>query len=104
MRSAAAYGRFGTITATPGRRDDLVTHVLRAADVLSANPDCRVYLVATTKAPDDVATTEVWSTQAAHDAPLADLAVHEHIAEVRPLVAGMGQGALPEVRGGIGLP
>lgn len=98
------YGLVGTLVAAPGHRAALVTHMLRAAEALRTNPECHVYLVATSDAPDDVLITEVWSSEAAHDASLTDPAVQALIAEVRPLLAGMGSRTVLDVHGGIGAP
>lgn len=95
------YGLLGTVTATPGRREDLVVLLVRASDALRDVPDCLLYLVATTDQPDDVVVTEVWTDQRAHDASLTTPAVRALIAEARPLIAGMQPGTRLDVRAGI---
>lgn len=87
-----------------GRREELVGHLLRAADALRPLPDCLIYLVSTTDQPDDVLVTEVWTSLDAHDASLTHPAVRQLITEARPLIVGMQPGVLLDVRGGIGLP
>lgn len=98
------YGLFGTMTAAPGRGEDLVAHLLRAADQVRAFPDCLLYLIATTERPDEVAVTEMWRTREAHDASLTDPGVQALIAEVRPILAGFGEQMVLDVRGGLGAP
>jgi quinol monooxygenase YgiN len=97
------YGLFGTFTATPGRRDDLVAYLLRAAELMAANPCCLLYLVATTEEPDEVAVTELWTDEEAHDASLHDPGVPELIAEARPVIAGVAAQTRLTVHGGTGL-
>lgn len=53
------YGLSGTITAQPGKRDELVAILLKAAGLLRQNKDCILYMVAT----DDSADT-IWITEA----------------------------------------
>ena len=97
------YGLFGSFLAAPGKRDGLVDYLLRAARLMEANPDCLLYLVATTERADEVAVTEVWTTEEAHDASLHDAGVRELIAEARPLLAGLAGQTHLDVRGGKGL-
>ena len=97
------YGLFGSFTAAPGKRDELADYLLRAADLMRANPNCLLYLVATTDQDDEVAVTEVWTDEAAHDASLRDPGVPELIAEARPVIAGVAEQTRLSVRGGKGL-
>jgi quinol monooxygenase YgiN len=97
------YGLFGSFMAAPGRRDDLVGYLLRAAQLMEANPSCLLYLVATTERPDEVAVTEVWTSEDAHDASLHDAGVAELIAQARPVIAGLAGQTHLGVRGGKGL-
>ncbi len=97
------YGLFGSFTAAPGKRDELAAYLLRAADLMRANPECLLYLVATTEQADEVAVTEVWTDEAAHDASLQQRGVPELIAEARPVIAGVAGQTRLSVRGGKGL-
>lgn len=100
---AVAYGLFGSFTATPGMRDELVGYLLRAAGLMRANPECLLYLVATTEKADEVAVTEVWTDEAAHAASLQEPGVPELIAQARPVIAGVAGPTRLSVRGGKGL-
>jgi quinol monooxygenase YgiN len=97
------YGLFGSFTATPGKRDELVGYLLRAAQLMRDNPSCLLYLVATTERADEVAVTEVWTDEGAHDASLHDAGVRELIAEARPVIAGLAGQTHLTVQGGKGL-
>ena len=99
------YGLVGKLLAQPGHRDDLRDHLLDAARVLGANPDCLQYLVST--APDDadgVWVSELWTSRAAHGASLEPEEVRAVIQRARPLIAGMSDRTELEVHGGKGLP
>jgi quinol monooxygenase YgiN len=93
------YGLFGSFTAAPGKGDELVGYLLRAAQLMQANPNCLLYLVSTTEQADEVAVTEVWTDESAHDASLNDPGVRELIAEARPIIAGLAGQTHLTVRG-----
>ncbi len=99
----SAYGLFGSFLAVSGKRDELADYVLRAANLMRSNPECLLYLVATTEQADEVAVTEVWIDEAAHDASLQQAGVPELIAEARPVIAGVAGQTRLSVRGGKGL-
>lgn len=98
------YGRFGTFTAQPGRRDDLVALLVRAADLLGENRGCLHYTVATTDDPDTVVVVETWVDKAAHEASLEPASIRALIGQAMPLIAGMSDAVEFDVVGGLGLP
>lgn len=100
----ALYGLTGAFLAAPGKRDELVAHMLEAADLMGAVPGCLLYLVSTTEDADEVAITELWIDEAAHDASLQAPGVGELIARARPVIAGMSGRSVLTVLGGKGLP
>lgn len=97
------FGLFGSFTAAPGKRDELVDYLLRAAQLMQPNPSCLLYLVATTEQADEVAVTEVWTDETAHEASLLDAGVSELIAEARPVIAGVAGQTRLTLRGGKGI-
>ncbi len=88
----ARFGLHGSIVAQPGQRDALVEHMLEASRLMDDAPGCELYLVSTAETDDDDAVwiTEVWRTEADHDASLSLPGVPELIGRARPLIAGMG--------------
>ncbi|MEO7295200.1 MAG: antibiotic biosynthesis monooxygenase family protein, partial [Candidatus Limnocylindria bacterium] len=87
----ARFGLHGSIVAQPGQRDALVEHMLEASRLMDDAPGCELYLVSVAKADDDaVWITEVWQSEADHDASLSLPGVPELIGLARPLIAGMG--------------
>ena len=66
--------------------------MLDAARLMEDAPGCELYLVSTSEAGDDDAVwiTEVWRSEADHDASLGFAGVQELIGRTRPLIAGMG--------------
>lgn len=96
----AAYGRIGSLTATPGQRDALAA-VLAGAS--AGMPGCLSYVVGLdAKDPDRIWITEVWASKTDHDAALRLPAVQAAIAKGRPWIAGFDPPVetVPVSRGG----
>jgi quinol monooxygenase YgiN len=95
------YGLIGKMSATPGQRDALASILLEGT---GAMPGCLSYIIATDAAdPDALWITEVWESQAAHQASLALPAVKAAIAKGRPLIAGFSNRQETTPIGGYGL-
>ncbi len=85
------FGLHGSIVAQPGQRGALVEHMLEASRLMDDAPGCELYLVSVSETDDDaVWITEVWRTEADHDASLSLPGVPELIGRARPLIARMG--------------
>ncbi|MEO5985591.1 MAG: antibiotic biosynthesis monooxygenase [Candidatus Limnocylindria bacterium] len=85
------FGLHGSILARPGQRDALVEHMLEASRLMDDARGCELYLVSVSEANDDVVwITEVWTSEADHDASLSLPGVPELIGRARALIAGMG--------------
>jgi quinol monooxygenase YgiN len=100
----ALYGLTGAFLAAPGKRDELVAHMLEAAELMAAVPGCLMYLVSTTEEANEVAITELWTDEAAHEASLQAPGVAELIGRARPVISGMSGRSILTVLGGKGLP
>jgi quinol monooxygenase YgiN len=100
----ALYGVTGGFLAAPGKRDELVAHLLEAVDLMAAVPGCLMYLVSTTEDPNEVAVQELWTDEAAHAASLQAPGVGELIARARPLITGVSGRTVLTVLGGKGVP
>ena len=97
----AMYGLIGRMTAVSGQRDALAQILLEG---VSGMPGCLSYVVAIDPADADALwITEVWDSQASHQASLALPSVREAIARGRPLIAGMGPHTVTTPLGGHGL-
>lgn len=95
------YGLIGKMLATPGQREALIEIL---ASGLTEMPGCLSYIVARDPQDEDgIWITEVWDSQASHEASLSLPAVQEAIAKGRPLIAGFGQRIETEPVGGYGL-
>ena len=80
------YGLIGKMTAVAGRRDALASILI---DGTVGMPGCLSYVVAAdTAEPDALWVTEVWDSQASHQASLQLPGVQAAIAKGRPLIAG----------------
>lgn len=95
------YGLIGQMTAVPGQRDALIAILLEGvADM----PGCLSYVIA--RDPTDanaIWITEVWDSQASHQASLSLPSVKQAIARGKPLIAGFGKNFETEPLGGHGL-
>ena len=78
----------GTLGVEPGRRDELVAHLIRRNAALEG-VGCLVYEVGVNDdEPDTVFVVEVWTDAAAHRASLQLPEVQASIAQARPLLSG----------------
>ena len=95
------YGLIGKIKAVSGRRDALIAAILEGS---AAMPGCLSYIVASdADDADAIWITEVWDSEASHDASLQLPAVQASIAKAKDLVASTETGVVTIPVGGIGL-
>jgi quinol monooxygenase YgiN len=95
------YGLIGKMKTVSGQRDALIGILLEAT---TAMPGCHSYVVARDPAdPDAIWVTEVWDSQASHQASLGLPAVQQAITRGRPMIAGFGERFVTEPVGGVGL-
>jgi quinol monooxygenase YgiN len=95
------WGMIAKLTAAPGKRDQL-------AAILTAGtrdmPGCLSYVVAKDASDENTLwVTEVWDSQASHDASLTLPAVKDAMSQGRPLIAGFEKIATTAPVGGVGL-
>jgi quinol monooxygenase YgiN len=95
------YGLIAKITAAAGQRDALATILI---DGTNAMPGCLSYVVAADATePDALWVTEVWKSQASHQASLQLPAVQTAITKGRPLIAGFSNRVETAPLGGHGI-
>ena len=95
------YGLIGKMIAAPGGRDELIAILLEG---IGGMPGCLSYVVARDPADGDaIWITEVWDTEASHQASLSLPTVREAISRARPLIAGFGDSTVTTPVGGHGL-
>ena len=83
------FGLYGKITTHPGQRDALVAVLLDAAALMQHVSGCELYVVNVSPTePDTVWVTEVWDSQAAHEASLTRDDVKELIGRGMTLIGG----------------
>ena len=96
------YGLIGKMSATAGNRDALASILLSGTGEM---PGCLSYVIATDPSdPDALWITEVWDSQAQHQASLGLPAVQAAIAKGRPLIKGFSNRVETAPIGGYGLP
>lgn len=99
------YGMQGKFTAHPGKRDDFIQILLRAADRVGQLPTCHLYTVSEDLADENgIIIVEIWDDKPAHNASLQDPNVRALIGEAMPLMAGAPSSIEFNVVGGHGLP
>src|SRR5215469_8879453 len=96
------YGLIAKLTAVIGRRDALIKILTEGT---TSMPGCRSYILAKDAAEENtIWVTEIWDSQASHDASLTLPAVTDSIARAKPLVAGFEKVAVTCPVGGVGFP
>ncbi len=97
----ALFGLIGRMKATPGQRDALIAILLEGTTGMAG---CLSYIVARdTEDADGIWITEVWESEASHDAALQLPAVQAAIDKGRPLIADVDTGHVTAPVGGVGL-
>ena len=95
------YGRVAHLTTAPEKRDAVIAILLEGSKVI---PGCLSYVVAQDSTnPDAIWITEVWDSQASHQASLSLPAVKEAISRARPLIVGFDKPIETVPVGGYGL-
>ena len=88
------YGLIAKMTLLPGKSDEVIALLAES----SANmPGCFSYVIAKDAASEDVLwITEVWESQAAHDASLSLRAVQAILPRIKPLIRQLEKVAVTE--------
>lgn len=95
------YGLISSIKTVSGEREALIAILVEGASGMSG---CLSYVVAKDPSSDDtIWITEVWDSQASHEASLTLPSVQEAIARGGPLIAEFSQRHVTEPVGGHGL-
>lgn len=95
------YGLIGKMIAVPSERDSLIAILL---DGIAGMPGCLSYIVAKDLSDENALwVTEVWDSEASHQASLSLPAVQAAIAKGRPLIKGFGERYVTAPVGGRGL-
>jgi len=94
------YGLIVKLTSIEGRRDELIA--LLAASTCDM-PGCFSYVISRDAGDANVLwVTEVWESQAAHDASLTFRAVQAAIPQIKPFIAHLERIAITEPVAGNG--
>jgi quinol monooxygenase YgiN len=98
------YGMQGKLFAKPGKRDEFIQILLRAAELVGQMPECHLYAVSKDLTDESaIVVMEIWNDKAAHDASLQNEDVRALIGEAMPLMSGQPEGNEFEIVGGHGL-
>ncbi|WP_326550941.1 putative quinol monooxygenase [Micromonospora sp. NBC_01813] len=84
------HGFHATMTAQPGKGDEIVELLLRAPSL--PNEDCVVFLVGRSASnPDTIHVTEGWTSQQAHSEFFATEPAQALVAQLQALLTGESQ-------------
>jgi quinol monooxygenase YgiN len=98
----AMYGMIGKMSAATGKRAEVISLLLQAANEM---PGCLSYVVAQDSADENgIWITEVWDSKESHDASLSLPQVRKSIAAARPMITGFSNQVITVPVGGYGLP
>ena len=97
------YGLFGKFTAHDGRRDELLSILIQASELLKNNQNCIHYLVSTDSDKNSIWVYETWTDKASHDASLAPDDIKALITRAMPMIVSMSDQNELQVNGGKGL-
>ena len=96
------YGLIAKLTAVLGKRDALIRVLTEGTRSM---PGCRSYILAKDAAEENtVWVTEIWDSQASHDASFTLPAVKDSLAQAKPLVASFEKVAVTNPVGGVAFP
>lgn len=95
------YGIISQMKATEGNREKLIEILLNGTKDM---PGCKLYAIAADTADETgIWITEIWDSEASHQASLQLPSVQKAIAEGRPKIAGFGDRHIVTPIGGIGI-
>ena len=95
------YGLIGKLIAAPGKRDELIPILLEGTTDM---PGCLSYVVSQDSTDKNALwITEVWESQASHEASLSLPGVQRAIAKGKPMITGIGERFETTPVGGHGL-
>ena len=98
------YGMQAKFTAQPGKRDEFIQILLRAANIVGQLPKCHLYTVNEDLTDENgIIVIEIWSNKIAHNTSLQDDKVRALISEAMPLMGGPPESSEFNVVGGYGL-
>ena len=98
------YGYLGSMKATSGHRDEVVSILLSGTASLRA-AGCHLYVVGVSETDDQtIRVSEVWESKAAHDASLQLPEVRAAIGRAMPMLTGEFDSHEYKVAGGLGVP
>ncbi|MBG9987743.1 antibiotic biosynthesis monooxygenase [Aerococcaceae bacterium DSM 111176] len=94
----------GSLTAAPGKRDELLQYLLEAAQEMEQVENCYIYSVGIDPEDDaKVYVYEVWEDQDAHQASLTLDVFRNLIEKAKPIIAGMDDYPNLIIKGGKGI-
>ena len=98
------FAQHSRLKAAPGKREELISKFLEAAEIQRDNPACELMFVSASPGdPDVVYLTEVWTSAEEHERARTSPEIAAWAKSMPPLVAGPPVSTPLDVRGGKGL-
>lgn len=99
------HGRFGKLTAQPGKAGELLDIMLKAADAVSQAEGCMKYIIGRDEENENIIWIyEMWTSKTHHRNSLQLESVRELITQAIPLLDGQPEpGVSFEIMGGTGI-
>jgi quinol monooxygenase YgiN len=95
------FGLIVKLTTSPGKREEMIRILKQSA---TGMPGCLSYVVAKDSADENVIwVTEVWDSEASHDASLSLPAVRNAIPQAKQIVSNFHKVAVTDPIWGVGL-
>ncbi|MGV3539493.1 MAG: putative quinol monooxygenase [Rufibacter sp.] len=98
------YALFGKMTSQPGKRDELLSILSKAAQLVATAKGCHHYILyKDAQHPDWIWVSEIWDSEEDHDNSLKIDGCMELISQALPLLAGKPEKIELAVVGGKGI-
>jgi len=85
------YLLHGKLTAREGHAQELADILLKASEMITRFPGCKLYVIGRDEQPNDLYITEIWESKQAHDDSLKDEEVRQLISRAMPIIDGIPQ-------------
>ena len=97
------YAQHAKMIIRPGKRDEVIQRLNESTEVLRHTPGCVYYLIGTTKEPNAVWISELWTSKKEKDALAANPETAKVMQELMPLVVSVTDRTDMAVVGGFGI-
>jgi quinol monooxygenase YgiN len=95
------YALVNRLATKPGKRDEVLQHLLESGRAFDGNEACLLYLVASSvDEANAIWVVDLWTSEEAHAEALADPTLRPHVEATIPLLEAMPEQLPVDVEGG----